>query len=287
MNVTQQIEACDVLASLHHSPCNDGKLVWRRWKGSHADDQVLVLLHGGFGSWLHWIRNIRVLSEHHVVLAVDLPGLGESAKPAEPITPESLGSIVANGLEQLAPDAVLHFVAFSFGGVVAAETALQLKHRVRSLNLVGASGMGLPRHSLELVRRFKDMSVQQRDAANLENLKRLMIANPDNIDELAAHIHQNNDRMARLKSRKMSFGNSLAQALPILGEHGVQLNGIWGENDVTAAPWIDERRLMLEKSCPNSRFNIIESAGHWVAYEAADKFNQLLLGYLGKDSPPT
>jgi len=41
-----------------------------------------VLLHGGGGSWTHWVSNILPLVESgRRVLAVDLPGMGQSDMP--------------------------------------------------------------------------------------------------------------------------------------------------------------------------------------------------------------
>jgi len=289
MNADLEIDRCAAGATRLHTPCGNGKLVWRRWRAStdpthcaSTDEKkhLIVLLHGGFGSWLHWIRNIAFLSQNFDVLAVDLPGLGESDLPDQPITPQSLGATVAEGLDMLDATAQLHLVAFSFGGVVAGQVALALKHRMRSLTLVGSSGMALPREKLLLVRRTSDMTDSARAEANLENLKRLMIADVARIDDLAIAIHHRNDAQARLRSRQMSFGDSLAQALPKLGSSDIQLDGIWGARDVTAAPWVAERRQLLRDCCPSSRFTIIENAGHWVAYEAAEQFNSVLNNYL-------
>ena len=38
------------------TPCGDGSLVWRVW----GSGPPLILLHGGYGSWTHWIRNVPV-----------------------------------------------------------------------------------------------------------------------------------------------------------------------------------------------------------------------------------
>jgi len=124
------------------------------------------------------------------------------------------------------------------------------------------------------------MTADERLSANIENLKLLMLYNNDAEDPLAAFIHHENDNMARLRSRRMSMGDSLADALITLGKRGVQLNGIWGEHDITAKPWIEDRKAMLVASCPDSRFAEIKDAGHWVSYEAADKFNDTLKAFL-------
>ena len=46
---------------------------------------------------------------------------------------------------------------------------------------------------------------------------------------------------------------------------------------MTAAPYFDERQALLRAVQPESGFHLIEGAGHWVQYEAAEQFNALLL----------
>jgi len=55
------------------TPLGDGHIVWRCW----GEGTPLVLLHGGTGSWLHWIRNVEALSCDMMVVVPDLPGSGE------------------------------------------------------------------------------------------------------------------------------------------------------------------------------------------------------------------
>ena len=74
-------------------------MAWRVWGGG----EPLVLLHGGSGSWTHWIRNIAELSRHYELWVPDIPGLGASAMPPEPFNPASIAAVVAAGLDALLP----------------------------------------------------------------------------------------------------------------------------------------------------------------------------------------
>ena len=122
------------------TPCGDGAMVWRRW----GSGPPLVLLHGGYGSWTHWVRNVLPLSRRFTVIAPDLPGLGESATPPEPWSAEGLAAIVVEGLGEVLPAGERpHLAGFSFGGVIGGNVAAQLGDRLKGFTVVGSNGLGL------------------------------------------------------------------------------------------------------------------------------------------------
>jgi pimeloyl-ACP methyl ester carboxylesterase len=97
--------------------------VWHAW--GDASQPVVVLLHGGSGSWTHWVRNVAPLRDAGWrVLAADLPGFGDSELPARCTDVIDLPEHLHAGLQQLqaagvcaAASAVL---GFSFGGMAGA-----------------------------------------------------------------------------------------------------------------------------------------------------------------------
>ena len=68
------------------------------WRGLGSGSPV-VLVHGGHGSWLHWVRNIEALAAHHTVWAVDLPGFGDSDAPEG----EGMAALLAPTLANINP----------------------------------------------------------------------------------------------------------------------------------------------------------------------------------------
>src|SRR2546427_152992 len=74
-----------------------GDVVWRIWGGGDP----LVLLHGGTGSWMHWVRNIEVLARDFMLVVPDIPGSGESADPEAPISAQRIGMTLAGGLDAI------------------------------------------------------------------------------------------------------------------------------------------------------------------------------------------
>ena len=67
----------DQAATRYETPTGAGRMIWRSW----GSGPILVLLHGGSGSWRHWVRNIEYFAKDRRVLAPDLPGMRESGFP--------------------------------------------------------------------------------------------------------------------------------------------------------------------------------------------------------------
>ena len=57
-----QIAAIENQAERLTTASGDGTMVWRRWAAKEpASARPVIFLHGGSGSWRHWIRNIEPL----------------------------------------------------------------------------------------------------------------------------------------------------------------------------------------------------------------------------------
>jgi 2-hydroxy-6-oxonona-2,4-dienedioate hydrolase len=269
------VEGVGAEAQRVETPCGDGTLVWRVW----GSGPPLVLLHGGYGSWTHWIRNVRPLSQRFQVIAPDLPGLGDSATPPEPWTAEDLAAIITGGLDDIVPpSAELRLAGFSFGGVIGGSVAAQLGDRLRHFVVVGSNGMGLERSPTPLERVKPDATEGEEFATHRYNLNQLMIHDLAKIDELALWLQKTNHARARMRSRRFSRSGALIEALPKVKG---RLDGIWGEHDATAYPHVEERKRLLQRIQPEARFAVVPGAGHWVQYEAADRFNVLIAEFAG------
>jgi pimeloyl-ACP methyl ester carboxylesterase len=271
----ETLSRLDAEAQRVESPCGDGTMVWRSW----GEGPALMLLHGGAGSWRHWVRTVRAFTANHRVLAPDLPGLGESADPPAPQGMPTVSAIVAAGIDQvLGAESSYDLVGFSFGASVGGHVALLHGTRVRSLTLVGAGGLVRPRTPmvLERVRGKTDEALAE---AHRTNLARIMIADPERIDALATLIQDWNSRHARIDSPALIKERPLAVSLPRIR---VPVNAIWGERDQLAYHTIEDRVAALRMLCPAALVRIIPVSGHWVAYEFADAFNATLAEMLGR-----
>lgn len=257
------------------TPCGDGTMVWRIW----GEGDPLVLLHGSFGSWTHWLRNIEALSRRYLVIAADMPGMGESAEPPQPFTVESLARIVSDGLDQvLPPPARFHLAGFSFGGIVGGHVATLQAERVRTFTALGSNGLGLSMaEKLPLAKPNRGMDEAALLDVHRHNLAIQMIADTGKIDDLALHLQATNTRRARIRSGTIPKTDTLARAMRRIP---APLQGIWGERDGTAGKFVHERAALFHAIQPGARFHVVPGAGHWVGFEAPEMVNSLLLDFL-------
>jgi pimeloyl-ACP methyl ester carboxylesterase len=197
--------------------------------------------------------------------------------PPEPWSLEVSADIIAAGLERLIPpDETFDLVGFSVGAMVSGLVAARMKDRCRLLVLVGAGGLGTERASISL-EKVRSKQGEARWQAHLANLARLMIADPAHIDAQALAIQEWNTVHSRVSSVEFAETAILRDALP---ESRAQLKAIWGGSDAVARTTLAERCRILRLIRPDVEIRIIPQAGHWVAYEAADTFNPILVAML-------
>jgi pimeloyl-ACP methyl ester carboxylesterase len=257
------------------TPCGDGSMVWRAW----GEGRPLVLLHGGSGSWRHWLRNIPELARERLVICPDLPGLGDSDMPPMPASPETIAPILAEGLRHAVRGGAGYDLAgFSFGALCAGHLAALDRQQCRSLTVVGAGALGFERSPTTLVK-VRHLEGADRDEANRHNLAELMFADAARIDDVALAMQDLHTRRARFKSRGWANTDSLKRA--IAQGHG-PLAAIYGEQDAIARPNVGLRLDLIRGLRAGAAAESIPGAGHWVAYEAAGPFNTALRRMLAR-----
>lgn len=269
-------------SSERRTPCGEGDMVWRVWGESGLEKKTVVLLHGGSGSWNHWIRTIPALEDDFHLIVGDLPGCGSSDSAPEPYDAASLARIVSDGLFQLVPeDGSYDMVCFSFGGVISGLVAQAQGKRLRSLTIVGTPILGLTKGGKANDLRAVPADATPREAEPLyrHNLEKLMVHDPAAIDHLAMTLHMENMANVRLRSRGIAARHPMVNDLV-----GVtcDLNFIFGEHDPTLHPSLAGVHDYVHEQHPDARFEIVPGAGHWVPYETPDAFNDLIRDILSR-----
>jgi pimeloyl-ACP methyl ester carboxylesterase len=100
----------------------------------------LVFIHGLAGSWQNWLEQLPAFAADHRVVAMDLPGFGDSPMPRDQISISAYAGIVDDLLGELGIERA-SIVGNSMGGFIAAEIAIDFSTRVDHLVLESAAGI--------------------------------------------------------------------------------------------------------------------------------------------------
>ena len=257
------------------TPCGTGSMVWRRY----GSGQPVILAHGGSGSWRHWIKTIPDLSRDYELWVADLPGLGSSAMPDDPPTPQSAAKAFAQGVRELFADGRRpHLATFSFGGHVGTLAAAELGNRITGLTLSGCAALGLKQGIVQpLHKERSSMTEADRLDMHAKNLAIFMIADLRRVDALAAYLQAENIREARFRSAPFAANSDIKDTLPHIK---VPLSAIWAEKDATVWPSNEARLAILREHHPEMRTHLIADCGHWAMYEQPDAYNRALRAVL-------
>lgn len=255
-------------------------MVWRRWASAGPPKALpLILLHGGSGSWRHWIRNIEPLAVDRDVWAPDLPGFGESALPTPPTHFSTIAATLCAGLRTLLPaEQAFDLAGFSFGSHTSQYVAEEMGARVRSLVLVTGHLLGpMLAQPNQILERWRDITdPAERERILKRNLGALMLAHEASMDALALHLYP--EDVTRSRVRPPKFIND--RDFGMIDRLTCRVAAIAGALDPLGIPSPQAQGEELLHRRPDARFHLVENAGHWVAYEAAAEFNRVVRGFL-------
>jgi len=239
---------------------------------------ALVLIHGGMGSWNHWIANINALAPYFRVHAIDLPGYGESPPVDRDLSSDEFKDLVCRAIDGVVGEGTpFRLAGFSFGGAISSHIAARMGDRVQSLTLIGASGFGPSKGRKLNTRSYKEAGEDQAKLRKIVRNNLLAFMLNDTADDHAVDCHAANVKRTRFDSRKVSGADSQRYDLKNIK---CPLQIIWGEDDVTARPSVEARVEICRAAKPDLRYDMVPGAAHWTMYDSADAINELMLDFI-------
>ena len=254
-----------------------------------AASKNLVLLHGiAVSSWA-WRKNLDALAEHHRVIALCQKGHGWSGRVAKDLDIPSLSAFVLGAMDRLELDSAT-FIGNSLGGGVSLWTSLTAPERVDKLVLVNpASHLGqLP---WPLLKSQIGALAPVYSALVGPTLLRIPLATiayrnlPIDRDYMAGFwapfTEKGSMRSLVATARSLPRGiDALDQRLSAV-THPTLV--VWGERD-GLLPAATAHRLV--RRIPGSRLVLIPEAGHCPHEESPERFNRLVLDFVGQPREP-
>jgi pimeloyl-ACP methyl ester carboxylesterase len=245
----------------------------------------LLLLHGLGGSKLSWLPLLHRLAEKHQVIVPDLPGHGESDKPAADYSPRFYARTVC-GLMDLASIPRALIVGNSMGGRVALEVALGWPARVERLVVLGPALPGLRWRSLlslsgMIPAQFGTLPFPLRERW-MRSVVRRMFAHPERLaPETFALAAQEFVRIYREPRARMAFFSSLRHIVTEAADSfwasmariRVPALVVVGLSDRIVPPELGAR---LARQLPNATLHLMPEVGHVPQFEAPDRTMEAL-----------
>lgn len=251
--------------------------------------QPIVLIHGagpGATGLSNWSRNIDELARDFHVIAVDLPGFGQSQKmPIPSAFFEFYGLHIGKLLDAMGI-AQAHLVGNSLGGGSSMMLALRRPEKVGKLVLMGSGGgypvtSVMPTSGLKMITGFYEGTGPSRE-------------------RLAAFIAEMVFDKALITEELLDQRLAAALAPDVVAcppfgfrdGHPPVPDDVWRERldrlaHETLIVWGREDRVMpldngfiLMRQIPNARLHVLPGCGHWAQWEKAEEFNVLVRQFL-------
>ena len=241
--------------------------------------ETLVLVHGYLGGSSQWAAELRALSPHLDVIAMDLPGFANSKHITSPDQITGYAQVVLDCLDQLGV-ARFHLLGHSMGGMIVQEIVHLAPQRVNRLVLYATGPLGL------LPGRFETM------ARSRERLAQ------DGVDATARRISATwlLDREASPMAK--TLGDLAAQASEQAAEAGLWAMERWdGRGNLshikqpTLIVWGDQDRSYqwpqietMWRGIASASIAVLPNCSHALHLEYPQLFHSLLLDFLMRSS---
>ena len=230
-----------------------------------------VVLHHSSGN-LGWIPFYEELARNFSVTVPDLPGYGQSERPAWARDPRDMAILIDRFLAREAPEGAT-LVGLGFGGFIAAELATMHQERLGALALVGAAGLQPEEGELldQMLIDFPEyMTAGFRDEARYREFFG---------EEVAAEVRElwdfSREMTARLSWKPYMFNRRLPHLLPEVRTPTLVVAG--GADQVVPLACARQYASLL----PNAALEIVEGAGHYVDYEEPRALAALIARHAG------
>jgi pimeloyl-ACP methyl ester carboxylesterase len=222
---------------------------------------VILLLHGWGSNAASFMQLENYLGANFRVIALDLPGFGDSQLPASAWSLGDYVSIVKAFMNEMAIEKPM-VVGHSFGGRIA--ICLGAQNLVSRIILTSSAGVRLPKSLLYYLKVYSYKFAKQLVNCLPEKIRTELLL------ELQQYFGSSDYKNAHPVLRQILVKVVNEDLSPLLPKINVPTLLIWGENDTTTP--LAEAKVM-EKNIPDVGLVIIKGAGHYCFLDKPTEFN--------------
>jgi pimeloyl-ACP methyl ester carboxylesterase len=253
----------------------------------------LLFIHGLGGRWQNWLLNIPHFTDTHRVIALDLPGFGESEMPAEDISISGYAKVVDALCDELGVDNPV-VVGNSMGGFIGADLATSFPTRVDRLVLVAAAGLSteyLRRQPLLTIARLWAVNAAWVGARGAKVVRRprlrraalqFLVRYPEKLSpQLTFELVEGTGKPGFIPALEALMSYSFRDHL-----RGIEVPVliVWGRNDMLVP--VGDAHEYAKLIGDNARAVIFEDTGHLPMLERPSRFHDLLNEFIAGDPTP-
>ena len=240
-----------------------------------AEGTPVLFIHGFGGDLDNWLFNIDAVGEKAPVLALDLPGHGQSSIRLPGTSLDALARFVGDFLEAVEVSRA-HLVGHSFGGAIAARLAQLEAERVASLTLIGTAGMGA-----EINADYTDGFARAPSRRELKPLLELLFADASLVNRQMVDDVLKYKRLDGVTELLTGLGTALFGG----GQQSAQPARELGAVPPVLVIWGREDRIIPASHAANAptgaTVEVFENAGHMAQMERASDVNRLIVKHIG------
>ncbi len=239
----------------------------------NGGDTLVVLLHG-WGSNIKLFDNLlNLVSVRFPVVALDMPGFGDTSEPAEPWDVGNYTDFVIKFIDSFNFKKII-LLGHSFGGRVIIKMLTERKTDFEVLKIILVDSAGIkPKKTFKQKLRQRIFKIGKA----IFTFKPVSNLFPDAIDnwrkKFGSADYNNASEIMKITLVK-TVNEDLTENLSRITQDTLL---IWGDND-TATPISDGR--LMEKLIKNSGLVTLHGAGHYSFLEQQFTFNRVIASYL-------
>ena len=277
-----------------------------RWTKVHGHDvayrqagegPLLVMVHGIAGSSGTWVPVMPLLAERYTVIAPDLLGHGESAKPRGDYSLGAYASGIRDLLGVLGHDRAT-IVGHSLGGGIAMQFAYQFPQMAERLVLVASGGLGkevsplLRALTVPGTEYLLPLVLRREIHDTIGSLGGVLGRFGLRADPFLGEVWDAWTRLTDVRAQR-AFIHTIRAVIDVAGQrvsardrlylaHEVPTMIIWGDRDQVIPV---SHAHIAHELMPGSRLEVVEGAGHFLPIERPELIDRLLRDFLATTTP--